>query len=106
MDEEASFRILFATSNFEARAQAAIIDFCCYMLIKLAHLPEEELNTRILNLQKALTNLNTVNHRVRLNVTKVTLLHEISGHFLDQIQCSAPLMHQASRHSLPIISNK
>ena len=60
-------------------------------LTELAHLPRIELNTSITNLYKALANLLTVAYRVRLNATKINLLHAIGIYFLDRIKCNAQL---------------
>ena len=77
------------TANFGSRVQIAIIDFSCSMLVELAHLQRLEMNTNITNMHKTLANLPTVAHRVRLNATKITLLHAISLHFLHRIKCNA-----------------
>ena len=89
MNTEAGFRSVLTTANFGSRPKTAIVDFCCDTLSELSHLPRTELNTSITNLHKALANLSTVAHRVRLNATKNTLLHTIGIHFLDQIKCNA-----------------
>jgi len=95
MDTEAGFRSVLTTANFGAKPKTAIIDFCCDTLTELAHLPRTELNTSIGNLHKALANVPIVNLRVRLNATKITLLHAISLHFLDRIKCDAVLLMPA-----------
>ena len=91
MDTEEGFRLFLTTANFSARVQTTIIDFSCNTLIELAHLPQVELNTSITNMHKALANLARVADRVRLNATRIMLLHVISLHFLDCIKCNALL---------------
>ena len=78
MYTEAGFCSVLTTANFGARPKTAIIDFCCETLEELAHLPRTELNTSIGNMHKALSNLPTVGHRVKMNATKITLLHAIN----------------------------
>ena len=91
MDEEEGFRAVLTTANFGARPRNAIIDFCCETLRELAHLPRSELNTSLANMHKAMANLPNAAHRVRLNATKITLLHAIGLHFLDRIKCNSIL---------------
>ena len=54
-------------------------------------MPSKNLDSGIINLHKALSNESIVNNRVRLNVTKFILLNAIRLHFLDRINCNAPL---------------
>ena len=69
----------------------AIIEFLCESLTDLANMPSKNLDSGIINLHKALSNEGTVNNSVRLNVTTFILLNAIRLHFLDIINCNAPL---------------
>ena len=91
MNTDTGFCSVLTATNFGARPKTAIVAFCCDTLTELAHLSRTELNTRITNLHKVLANLSTISHRVRLNTTKITLLHAICIHFLDRIKCNAQL---------------
>ena len=91
MDTEVGFRSVLTTANFDSRLKRAIIDFCYDTLTEFAHLPRTELNTSITNFLKALVNLSTVALRVRLNATKITLLHAIGIDFFNRIKCNTTL---------------
>ena len=80
MDTAVSFRSVFKTANLNARAQTAIVEYCCVTLTKLVHLSRAELNTSITNLHKGQSQVANIIHRVRLNATKITLLHVINLH--------------------------
>ena len=91
MDSEASFRDILTTATFSAKAQNAIIEFCCSLLTELANLPRLDMDAGIANLHKSLSNAALVRDRVRLNATKCLILHSIRVHFLDRIRCQTPL---------------
>ena len=82
---------IITTARFAVKVKDDIIEFICKSLTDLANMPSKNLDSGIINLHKALSNVGTVNNRVRLNVTKCILLHAIRLQFLDRINCDAPL---------------
>ena len=90
-EKSVSRYFMTTTANFGARPTAAIVDFCCDTLIKLTHLPRTELNKSLANMHKAMANLPIVAHCVRLNATKIILLHSIIIHFPDRVKCNSIL---------------
>ena len=90
MDIEADFRGLLTTAGFGQRPRNAIVEFCAENLRELASLPSKELDTAISNLHKALATLPPP-QRVRLNASRIMLLHAIRQHFLDRLHCQAEL---------------
>ena len=94
MHTQDGLRAILNKSGFNAKAKDAIMEFLCKTLSELANMSSRDLDVGVLNLHKALSNVTTVAHRVRLNVTKCILLHAICLHFLDRINCLA-LVNQA-----------
>ena len=90
MDSEASLRTLLSTANFGVTSIDAIVEFCCDTLTDLAAMSTKDLDIGIANMHKSMSPL-PANRRVRLNVSKIRLLHAISLHFYDRSLCSAPL---------------
>ena len=96
MDTEVSFRSVMTTANFSRGARTAIIAYCCETLRELAHLPRAELNTSLTNLHKGQAQVANVAQRVRLNATKITLLHAISLHFKTELNVIRLVQRQIS----------
>ena len=92
MDTQAGLVAVLTKANFSVKAKNAILEFICESITELANLPAKDLDTGVNNLHKALANVNTPRDRVRLNATKCILLHSIRLHFLDRINCAAPLI--------------
>ena len=99
MDTQNGLKEVLTKANFSVKAKNAILEFICESITELANLPAKDLDTGVNNLHKALANVDPVRDRVRLNATKCILLHSIRLHFLDRINCSAPLL-QADLASL------
>jgi len=77
-------------AGFSLRAQTTVIKFCCKSLSELNVMSVGYLDMGIVNLHKAISSLNAINH-VRLNVSKCMNLHSICQHFLDRVKWHAPL---------------
>ena len=91
MDTQNRNKKILTTAGFSIKAKDAIIEFICESLTDLANMPSKDLDTGIVNLHKVLSNVDIVNNRVRLNVTKCIFLHAIHLNFLDRVNCDAPL---------------
>ena len=91
MNTENGLKKVLAVATFSVKARDAIVEFICETLTEMANLPVKDLDNGVNNLHKALANVPIANDRVRLNATKCIVLHAIRLHFLDRIQCSAPL---------------
>ena len=92
MDTQNGLQKVLDTASFTVKASAAILEFICESITELANLPEKDLDNGVNNLHKALANTSVARDRVRLNATKCILLHSIRLHFLDRINCAAPLL--------------
>ena len=92
MNTQTGLKEVLSTANFSLKARNAIIEFICESITELANLPAKDLDNGVNNLHKALSNIDLIRDRVRLNATKCILLHSIRQHFLDRINCAAPLL--------------
>ena len=76
---------------FTLNACEALIEFYCVSLNELANLSRSDLDSGVANLYKALSNIATACDRFQLKSSKILIFHAIRIHFLDRINCSAPL---------------
>ena len=91
MNSTQGLKKVLQVAIFSVKARDAIVEFICETVTEMAELPVKELDNGVNNLHKALANVPTPANRVRLNATKCIILHAVRLHFLDRIQCSAPL---------------
>ncbi len=91
MNTQNGLKKVLAVATFSVKARDTIVEFICETITEMANLPVKDLDNGVNNLHKALANVPIANDRVRLNATKCIVLHAIRLHFLDRIQCSAPL---------------